>query len=161
MIEPVRRAVTVATGVEETFRLFTEDMASWWPVETHSMAADRDDGTSVAQLVFEPREGGRLYEVASDGTEGVWARVVTWAPPHRVVLAWKPNLRDEPETEVEITFATVADGTRLSLEHRGWERLGSRAGEARRGYRLGWPFILDERFAAAAAERAHGTAAPR
>jgi len=157
MIEPIRCDVTVPTGIEETFRLFTDDMASWWPLDTHSMAADRDDGTSVAQLVFEPREGGRLYEIASDGTEGTWARVVTWDPPHRFVLTWKPNLRDEPETDVEFTFMPVDGGTRVTLEHRGWERL-ARGDEARGGYRRGWPFILEERFAAAAAERSHGSA---
>jgi uncharacterized protein YndB with AHSA1/START domain len=147
MIEPVRRDVTVAAGLEETFRLFTEDMAAWWPLETHSMAADREDGTSVAQLVFEPRLGGRLYEIADDGTEGTWGRVLVWEPPHRLVLAWKPNLRDEPETEVEVTFAAVDAGTRVALEHRGWDLLGERADEAATGYRVGWAFILGERFA--------------
>jgi uncharacterized protein YndB with AHSA1/START domain len=151
MIEPVRRDVTVAASLDETFRLFTDDMAAWWPLETHSMAADRDDGTTVSQLVFEPRQGGRLYEIADDGTEGTWGRVVVWEPPHRLVLAWKPNLRDEPETEVEVTFAAVQTGTRVALEHRGWELLGERAESAAAGYRSGWSFILGERFAPAAA----------
>jgi uncharacterized protein YndB with AHSA1/START domain len=151
MIEPVRRDVTVAAGVEETFRLFTDDIAAWWPVESHSMAADRDDGSTVRELVFEPAEGGRLYEIASDGTEGTWGRVLTWEPPHRLVLAWKPNLRDEPETEVEVTFTAVEHGTRVDLEHRRWDLLGGRAGQAAESYRSGWAFILGERFAMAAA----------
>lgn len=39
----------------------------------------------------------------------------------------------------------VADGnrTRVDLEHRGWERLGERGVETRRGYDGGW----DEVFA--------------
>ena len=152
MIEPVRREVTVAASVEETFRLFTVDMAAWWPLETHSMAADREDGTSVARLVFEARQGGRLYEIADDGTEGTWGRVLTWEPPNRLVLAWKPNLRDEPETEVEVTFAAIETGTRVSLEHRGWELLGERAEAAAAGYRSGWAYILGDRFALAAAD---------
>ena len=151
MIGPVRREVTVAVDVEVAFRRFTDDMAAWWPLESHSMAADRQDGTTVVQLVFEPFEGGRLYEIASDGTEGTWGRVLVWEPPHRLVLAWKPNLRDEPETEVEVTFAAVETGTRVALEHRGWDILGERADAAAAGYRAGWSFILGERFAASAA----------
>jgi uncharacterized protein YndB with AHSA1/START domain len=153
MIEPVRCDVTVPADVGEAFRLFTDEMAAWWPLETHSMASDRDDGTAVRDLVFEGREGGRLYEVADDGTEGTWGRVVTWEPPRRLVLAWKPNLRAEPETEVEITFTPVDGGTRVDLEHRGWERLGPRGPVAAEGYRRGWPYILGERLAAVASER--------
>ena len=151
MIEPVRRDVTVAASVEETFRLFTDDIGAWWPVESHSMAADRDDGSTVRELVFEPTPGGRLYEIGSDGTEGTWGRVLTWEPPHRLVLAWKPNLRDEPETEVEVTFTAVEHGTRVDLEHRGWDLLGDRAEQGAASYRSGWAFILGERFATAAA----------
>ena len=151
MIDPVRRSVTVGTSIEETFRLFTDDMAAWWPLDTHSMAADRDDGTTVAELVLERREGGRLFEVADDGTEGTWARVLTWEPPHRLVLAWKPNLRNEPETEVEVTCTAVESGTRVDLEHRGWDLLGERGEPAAAGYRSGWAFIVDERFAMAVA----------
>lgn len=151
MIEPVRRSVTVATDVDETFRRFTDDIAAWWPLDTHSMAADRDDGTTVAHLIFEQREGGRLFEVTDDGTEGTWARVLTWEPPHRLVLAWKPNLRDEPETEVEVTFTAVDDGTRVDLEHRGWDLLGERGEDAAAGYRSGWALIVGDRFAMAVA----------
>ena len=58
-------------------------------------------------IVFEERAGGRVYEVMSDGTEGTWATILTWDPPRGFVLAWKPNLTDNPPTELEITFTTV------------------------------------------------------
>lgn len=158
MTDPVRRGVTVASDVEETFRLFTEDIAAWWPSETHSMAAYRDDGTTVRELVFETRQGGRIYEIASDGTEGTWATVTAWDPPRRVVLAWKPNLRDEPPTEVEVTFSSVDGGTRVDLEHRCWERLGARAEPLAEAYGPGWAHILEDRFAAATVTIGEGAA---
>jgi hypothetical protein len=34
------------------------------------------------------------------------------------------------------------DGTRIDLEHRGWERLGDRAAEARPQYDEGWESVL-------------------
>jgi uncharacterized protein YndB with AHSA1/START domain len=70
-------------------------------------------------------------------------------PPTRIVLAWKPNDRPEPPTEVEIRFEQDGDETIVSLEHRGWEKLGARATEAREGHDGGWQVPL-ERFAAAA-----------
>ena len=35
-IEPIRRSVTVAREAEQAFRIFTEEMGSWWPVERFS-----------------------------------------------------------------------------------------------------------------------------
>jgi hypothetical protein len=37
---------------------------------------------------------------------------------------------------------TTENGTRVELEHRGWERLGAEAGEVREEYAQGWPVVL-------------------
>jgi uncharacterized protein YndB with AHSA1/START domain len=150
--EPVRKSVRVDRPPEEAFRLFTEHIDRWWPVEVHSRAASEQygDGVTVERVVFEPRAGGRLYEVTSTGVEGVWAEVVSFEPPARIELAWKPNDRPEPPTEVQILFEADGDGTIVKLEHRGWEKLGARADGAREGYDGGWQLPL-ERFVAAAA----------
>jgi uncharacterized protein YndB with AHSA1/START domain len=150
--EPVRKSVRVACDVEHAFRVFVEHIDEWWPVERLSRTADKQyaAGVTLERLVFEPRTGGRLYEVTSTGEEGSWAEVLVYEPPRRLVLAWKPNDRPEPPTEVEIRFDPDGDGTLVNLEHRGWERLGARAEEARAGHDGGWQLPL-ERFAAAAA----------
>ena len=80
-------------------------------------------------------------------SKGVWAEIVAYEPPARIVLAWKPNDRPEPPTEVEIHFVPDGDGTIVSLEHRGWDKLGARAAEAREGHDGGWQLPL-ERFVA-------------
>jgi uncharacterized protein YndB with AHSA1/START domain len=152
MFEPVRKSVRVHIAVEEAFRLFTEHIDRWWPVEVFSRAADDQygDGVKVERVVLEQRAGGRLYEVTSEGVEGVWADVVTYEPPARIVLAWKPNDRPEPPTEAEIHFDADGEGTIVRLEHRGWDKLGARGAEAREGHDGGWQLPL-ERFVAAAA----------
>ena len=61
----------------------------------------------------------------------------------------EPNDRPEPPTEVEIQFEAAGDGTIVRLEHRGWDKLGDRAAEAREGHDGGWQLPL-ERFVAAA-----------
>lgn len=150
--EPIRRSVTVAQSPEDAFALFTTKMASWWPLETHTRA-DHDAGETTVDVVFEAREGGRIYEVLSTGAKGEWGRVSVWEPPGRVVFDWKPNDDDQPFTEVEVMF-TVIDGgrTRVDLEHRKWELLGPVVGaEGRAGYEPGWAYVFGECFVRAAA----------
>jgi uncharacterized protein YndB with AHSA1/START domain len=151
-LDPVRKSVRVACDVEKAFRVFVEDIDGWWPVERLSRTADGQyaRGVTLERLVFEPRAGGRVYEITSEGVEGSWADVLVYEPPSRLMLAWKPNDRAEPPTEVEIRFEPDGDGTLVLLEHRGWERLGDRAMHARQGHAEGWDVPL-ERFAAAAA----------
>jgi uncharacterized protein YndB with AHSA1/START domain len=136
VIEVVRKVVTVDCTVEEAFRVFTEDALSWWPVATHSI-----HGT-VREIVFEPREGGEVYEVSTGGEKGHWATVTGWDPPARLVLAWNILERPGEQTEVEISFTAEGDGTRVELEHRGWEALAEAAAEKRADYDTGWGFVL-------------------
>lgn len=150
--EPIRKTVRVERSTDEAFRVFVEEIDRWWPVDRFSRAADDQygEGVTADRVVFEPRTGGRLYEVTSEGEEGTWAEVLVFDAPHRLILAWKPNDRQEPPTEVEVRFEPDGTGTAIHLEHRGWERLGERADEARRGHDGGWQLPL-ERYVAAAA----------
>ena len=117
VIEVVRKTVTVDCTVEEAFRVFTADALSWWPVETHSIHQ------SVSEIVFEPRVGGEVYEVAESGQRDHWATVLEWEPPSRLVLAWNILARQGDLTEVEVRFLPDGEGTRVELEHRGWENV--------------------------------------
>lgn len=133
-VEPVRRTVTVGRPVEDAFRLFTEEISTWWPFASHSIG-----GEATVAAIFDP-ESGRLYERQANGTECDWADIVEWNPPRRFVLSWHPN--PERRTEVEVRFVAVDGGTRVELEHRGWERLGDVAQQARASYETGWRLIL-------------------
>lgn len=142
-VAPVKVSVTVNRQPEEVFRMFTESMGAWWPLGTHSVAADTFGGkVSAVTVIFEGRVGGRIYERISDGAEADWGVVLDWEPPVRVVFSWKPNLKPVPHTEVEVRFVPDGSGTRVDLEHRGWERLGEAAEERRKAYETGWPGVL-------------------
>jgi hypothetical protein len=136
VIEAVRKTVTVECAVEEAFRVFTTDAMSWWPIATHSI-----NGEDVSQVVFEEREGGEVYELSTGGEKGHWATVAAWEPPSRLVLAWNILEREAAPTEVEITFTPEGSGTRVDLEHRGWERIAE-AEEKRTNYDRGWEQVL-------------------
>jgi uncharacterized protein YndB with AHSA1/START domain len=140
-VEPIQRSVTVNRSVEDAFRVFTEGISTWWPLHTHSIEA-MDRGGVPAEAVLEPREGGRLYERMSTGEEGYWGTITTWEPPHRIVIAWKVNPEAPAPTEIDVRFSEQAGATRVDLEHRGWERLGERAAEARASYADGWKEVF-------------------
>ena len=151
--EPILRSVTVICEKGMAFRLFTEEMGSWWPVETHSRAASDFDGqdVKVERVEFQTRAGGQVLEHMSDGQTLPWGEVIVWEPPDRFVLAWHPSFAERPPTEVEVRFTRRDDGTLVELEHRGWERLEDELDELRAGYATGWGTTL-ERFRTATEE---------
>jgi uncharacterized protein YndB with AHSA1/START domain len=121
----VRASVVVAAPIERAFSVFTDGIGSWWNPEHHLLDAD------LAEMVFEPREGGHVYDRGVDGSECRWARVLVYEPPSRVVISWDINTRWQLETdldktsEVEVRFvAEGPDSTRVELEHRNLERHG-------------------------------------
>lgn len=133
---PLVKELTVAAPVERAWEVFTDEIASWWPIPTHSVEPDR-----VSEIVFEARPGGRILERRHDGTECSWGEVDVCEPPHRIRFSWHPN--DRPEaTEVEVTFSAAGDATDVRLEHRGWERLGDDGAASRAEYDPGWDYVL-------------------
>ena len=126
VIEVVRKSVTVDCAVEEAFRVFTAEATSWWPVASHSLYGD-----TVKDVVFEEREGGEVYELTEGGEKGHWATVLAWEVSASVI-----------GTEVEVQFLPEEDGTRVELEHRGWEHVAQDAPAKRDDYADGWDFVL-------------------
>jgi uncharacterized protein YndB with AHSA1/START domain len=137
-IAPIEIGITVASDVDHAFRTFTEGIGSWWPSATHSLGGER-----VTAVVLEPGVGGRLYERLDDGTEHDWGEVLEWDEPRGFVCTWQPNLDRPAATEIEVRFEAVEGGTRVTLEHRLWERLGAEAAESRRDYASGWGPVMD------------------
>jgi uncharacterized protein YndB with AHSA1/START domain len=136
VMEVIRKTVTVDCAVEEAFRVFTADALSWWPVGTHSIHE------AVDEIVFEPRVGGAVYEIGTNGERGHWATVLEWEPPHRLVLAWNILEREGDLTEVEVRFLPDGEATRVELEHRGWESVELDGPAKRSNYETGWDAVL-------------------
>jgi uncharacterized protein YndB with AHSA1/START domain len=134
MIEAIRKTVLVDFTPEEAFELFTTRVSSWWP-RSHSYG-----GEKVTDIRFEPHVGGMFYEVTDEG-QAPWGRVIAWEPPHRLVLEWLiVKCGGLPGTEVEVRFSPEGPGTRVELEHRGWERAENPSG--RDNYNRGWDVVL-------------------
>jgi uncharacterized protein YndB with AHSA1/START domain len=121
----VRASIVVEAPIERAFSVFTKDIGSWWPPEHHILQAE------LAEMVFEARPGGHVYDRGADGSECHWARVLVYEPPTRVVLSWDVSPRWQVETdpaktsEVEVRFVSESPTrTRVELEHRNLERHG-------------------------------------
>jgi len=149
----VRTSTTVEAPIARAFDVFTAGIATWWPPDHHILEAE------LAEMVFEPRVGGNIYDRGVDGSECRWARVLAYEPPHRLVFSWDISTRWQLETdpartsEVEVRFtADGPDRTRVELEHRhldrhgeGWEAIRDAVGSPG-----GWSL---DRFAEVAAGR--------
>lgn len=144
-IAPLVKEVSVSAPPARAFEVFTAEIGAWWPAQTHSVEPDR-----VRDVVLEGRAGGRILEVWEDGTELSWGEVELWDPPRRVRFSWHPGTDPATAGEIEVSFDATGDGTRVTLEHRGWERLGARAAELRANYDEGWDFVLGRYTAAPA-----------
>jgi uncharacterized protein YndB with AHSA1/START domain len=138
----VRSSADVAAPIERAFHVFTEDIGSWWDPTHHILQAE------LAEMVFEPRIGGHVYDRGVDGSECRWARVLAYEPPQRIVFSWDVSPQWQLETdpaktsEVDVRFvAQGPDRTRVELEHRhldrhgrGWEEMRDAVGSPG-----GWP----------------------
>lgn len=122
----VRVTIDVDAPVERAFDVFTADIGSWWSPDHHLLQGE------LAEMVFEPRVGGHVYDRGVDGSECRWARVLAYEPPSRFVISWDISLEWQLETdlaktsEVEVRFEALDDArTRVELEHRHLDRHGA------------------------------------
>jgi uncharacterized protein YndB with AHSA1/START domain len=142
--DAVLTSIVVNVPIERAFEVFTNEMGSWWPPERHILDAE------LAEMVVEPRAGGRIYDRGVDGSTCQWARVLAYEPPDRFVFSWDISAQWKPETdparasEVEVRFVARSAGrTLVELEHRhlsrhgeGWEQMQAAVGSPG-GWRLG------------------------
>jgi len=134
----VRKSLVVACPVERAFEVFTREISSWWPMQSHSIDQD-----TITEIVVEEQVGGRIYEKHSDGGEGEWGKVLAWEPPARFAMTWHPGHDDSKSTQLEVRFAAEGEGTRVELEHTGWEIFAADGPSHAESYDNGWVTVLD------------------
>src|SRR5436305_7920685 len=121
----VHTSIVVDAPIARAFSLFTEGIGTWWNPDHHILEGQ------LAEMVFEPRVGGHVFDRGVDGSECRWARVLAFDPPDSFVISWDISLQWKLETdlaktsEVEVRFVAEAPNrTRVELEHRHIERHG-------------------------------------
>ncbi|WP_112240029.1 SRPBCC domain-containing protein [Kribbella monticola] len=134
-------AVEVPLDPVTAFTVFTADIGTWWKRGTRYW----NDAERGQELRFEAEVGGRLIEVHDlDSGEGFEiGRVLVWEPGQRLVFTWRQgDWGDAESTDVEVRFEPVGSGTRVTVEHGGWDRVGSATPDLAEGYGHGWAELL-------------------
>ena len=148
MTAPLRISFEVACSAEHTFETWTSGISRWWP-QDHTVTGRAD------LIVLQAEVGGRIYERTSEGVEHDWGEVTVWKPPTQLSYLWHLRRDRADATEVDVRFlAQGAAVTRVEIEHRGWDRLGTGAGEWREQNRAGWRTLLPH-FEAAVSKGDH------
>lgn len=137
----IRKTIEVKAPIDRAFAVFASRMGEWWHKQ-HSINPD----AKQADVVIEPRSGGRWYEVGDDGSEKDWGRVIAYDPPGRLMLAWQltREFAFDPdfETVIEVNFEARGELTIVHFEHRDLERMGADAVETLEGMDGGWAMLL-------------------
>lgn len=128
----VRVTIHVAVDAATAFDVFTAEIDSWYRRGPHNFF----DPVRAIAIRLEPGVGGRMLEVYDNDTGDAreMATVTAWEPAKRLVLC------DTRDTEIEVTFEPRGDETKVTLEHRGLERL--RPAEAESHARFGGRLLL-------------------
>ena len=135
-ITSVREEIVVAAPAERAFKVFTEDIGSWWPPDHHVLQGE------LAEMVLELRPGGRVYDRGTDGSECQWGTVLRYEPPERFAFSWNISpawgIEDDPAKVSEVEVRFIPEGperTRVELEHsklerhgEGWEKMRDAVG---------------------------------
>jgi uncharacterized protein YndB with AHSA1/START domain len=113
-------ALRVKATPERAFQAFVEEIGAWWRASPLFATTPRAPG----RMAFEPGEGGRLIETLESGKVFEIGRILAWEPPRRLVFSWRQaTFPPDLATEVEVGFEAVGDETRVSVEHRGFDRV--------------------------------------
>jgi len=111
-------ALRVAASPQRAFEVFTGEIGAWWRPNPLFAFTPRSPGV----LSFETGPRGRLIETLPNGKVFEIGVVRVWDPPHRLVFAWRQaTFAPDQMTQVEVRFEAVAEGTRVTVEHTGWD----------------------------------------
>lgn len=139
---PIQMEHVIAVDPDKAFDVFTQDFGKWWPVETHSLAREKD-----VLLEFHAGLGGEIVETAKGKSPVIWGKTEIWQPGEYISILWYPGWNSGDFTRLEVSFDQNMFGRCvMRLEHGGWENLGEAAGALRDGYQSGWQYILEECF---------------
>lgn len=130
MTSKVYVALRVKAPPERAFAAFVGEIGAWWRPNGLFQTTPRAPGV----LAFEPGEGGRLTETLANGKVFEIGRITAWEPPARLVFSWRQaTFPPDLHTEVEVRFEPVGQETRVSVEHRGFDRVPA-GSAARHGF---------------------------
>jgi hypothetical protein len=118
MTSSVTVALRVKAALERAFDVFTADIGLWWRPSDVFATTPRPPG------VLSFQEQTHLIETLANGQTFEIGQVLVWDRPRRLVFTWRQTaFPPELATEVEVLFEPIGEETRVSVEHRGFDRV--------------------------------------
>jgi hypothetical protein len=149
-LSPVVKSIDVRRSAADAFRIFTQEISSWWPMATHTRAKTAE-GEVTTRVTIEPRVGGRVFETLEDGRELEWGAVSAYEPGAYFAINWTMGRPSPQTTDVSVRFEAIdAQTCRVTLTHENWERMGEEAEKLRNAYNGGWVTVFEKGFGARA-----------
>jgi uncharacterized protein YndB with AHSA1/START domain len=148
--DTITRSVTVALPPAAAWARFVDGFAGWWPRE-HCFCGE----AALESVFLTPAAGAIWGERTRDGTVMAWGGVLAAEAPRRLSLGWQMDARPSPwvpepdparASVIDVAFAPVPDGTRITLTHHGFSRQGPEAAAAMTAVMIGldrWREWLD------------------
>ena len=78
MLEPIVKTIEVPCGQEKAFKVFVNEMGTWWPLDKRSMSMK--SGKPAKSLRIEPKQDGKIVEIGHDDTEHLWGTIKSYDP---------------------------------------------------------------------------------
>jgi uncharacterized protein YndB with AHSA1/START domain/uncharacterized protein YciI len=134
-LPPLRRQVLVGCDTATAYRLWLDDIGTWWPLERFSCFGDG------ARVSF---QGEQIIETAPSGETALWGSITEAREPSLLSFTWHPGRDAAQATHVTVSFTPTSDeaATLVTLVHTGWEALADPAA-GRAEYGEGWLEVLD------------------
>lgn len=143
---PIVKTIEVRRSASDAFRLFTEHMSDWWPLDSHARALG-EAGEPPVTVTVEPRAGGRVFETLRDGSTLDWGEVLAYRPGELFAMRWSLGRPPAESSEVAVRFEALSgDRCRVILRHDHWERVLVDAKALHSGYVTGWITVFEEGF---------------
>jgi hypothetical protein len=121
--DKVRVQTLVHVPLRVAFDVFTLEIDAWW----RKGPAYRVGGKHPGPLQLEPKLGGRIFQQYGEGGSRLHeiGSITAWDPPAHFSFTWRGfNFEEaDPATTVEVWFEAAIDGTRVTVEHRGFAAL--------------------------------------
>ena len=149
MLDPIIKTIEVPCSQEKAFKVFVNEMGSWWPLDKRSISL-MHGGEPAKSLHVEPKQGGKIVEIGHDDTEHLWGTITAYDPHDLVGMDFHMGLPPENASLVEVRFTALGeDQARVELTQSNWEAFGDMAQMMHDGYGSSWGIIFEEAYKSA------------
>jgi len=113
-LEPVTFDFDLRCTPAEAFDAFAVHMGDWWDGQYSA------DPTTFTGVDIDPRPGGQVLLVHSNGRRDPFGTVLVWEPGRRYAQTSTLAQRADFPSRISVLFAPARSGCRCHFEHGGW-----------------------------------------